>query len=403
MSEINLHREKNNSSNNAKDSGLNLYFDNAATSYPKPKALEDAAIKALRRGGNYGRSSYGRSVENVRVVELCRDELANFIGVDADNLCFTKNATEASNIILSALNLKGEKVLVSPLEHNAVMRPLTAAGAEIEVLEHYSDGLIDIEAFTNREFSNVELICINHAGSVNGVIQPLSQIIEITTAHNIKLFVDATQAVGALHNSNSTNPYYATSSYNYSDIDYLIFTGHKSLYGPVGTGAFYIKEPKNIPPYLFGGTGSNSDSYNMPYFLPDKFEAGTPNIIGIEMLLAALQNRPKPNHTRVEFRQLIERLKEIETLELFIANDFNNQIELFSIRGNNISIGEFTQKLWDNYKIEVRKGLHCAPLAHRSIGTYKEGTIRFSLSPYHTKEDLEYLYNAIETISNSVK
>ena len=387
---------------------MNLYFDNAATSYPKPKALEDAAIKSLRRGGNYGRSSYGRSIENVRVVELCRDELANFIGVDADKLCFTKNATEASNTILSALNLKGKKVLVSPLEHNAVMRPLTAAGAEIEVIEHHSDGLIDIDAFRDREFTNIELVCINHAGSVNGVIQPLSQIREITATHNIKLFVDATQAVGALsatiHNSSTlTSPNNYTPLYGYAEIDYLIFTGHKSLYGPVGTGAFYIKEPQNIPPHLFGGTGSNSDSYNMPSFLPDKFEAGTPNIMGIEMLLAALQNRPQPQHTREDFRNLLERLKEIKGLELFIAKEFNNQIELFSIRDKNISIGDFTQKLWDNYKIEVRKGLHCAPLAHRSIGTYKDGTIRFSLSPYHTMADLEYLCSAIKTISNSAK
>lgn len=383
---------------------MNLYFDNAATSYPKPKALEDAAIKALRRGGNYGRSSYGRSVENVRVVELCRDELANFIGVDADNLCFTKNATEASNTILSALNLKGKKVLVSPLEHNAVMRPLTAAGAEIEVIEHHPDGLINIDAFKDREFNNIELVCINHAGSVNGVIQPLAQIREITAAHNIKLFVDATQAVGALpHTPQNTCHSNLKPTYNYAEIDYLIFTGHKSLYGPVGTGAFYIKEPQNIPPHLFGGTGSNSDSYNMPSFLPDKFEAGTPNIMGIEMLLAALQNRPQPQHTREDFRNLLERLKEIKELQLFIAEDFNNQIELFSIRDKNISIGDFTQKLWDNYKIEVRKGLHCAPLAHRSIGTYKDGTIRFSLSPYHTAADLEYLCKAIKTISNSAK
>ncbi len=399
MSEFNLH------SKSSKSSELNLYFDNAATSYPKPKALEDAAIKALRRGGNYGRSSYSRSVENVRVVELCRDELANFIGVDADNLCFTKYATEASITILSALNLKGKKVLVSPLEHNAVMRPLTAAGAEIEVIEHHSDGLINIEAFIKREFTNIELVCINHAGSVNGVIQPLAQIREITAAHNIKLFVDATQAVGALPYTTSQEISHSNHkpTYNYAEIDYLIFTGHKSLYGPVGTGAFYIKEPQSIPPLLFGGTGSNSDSYNMPYFLPDKFEAGTPNIMGIEMLLAALQNRPQPQHSREDFKNLLEELKKIKELQLFIAEEFNNQIELFSLRDKNISIGEFTQKLWDNYKIEVRKGLHCAPLAHRSIGTYKDGTIRFSLSPYHTMADLEYLYNAIKTISNSTK
>lgn len=363
----------------------NLYFDNASTSFPKPQALENAACSYLRRGGNYGRASYHRAVENVRVVESCRDALGRFIGVDGDNIVFTKNATEASNVVLSSLGLCGQKVLVSPLEHNAVMRVLHHLGADVEVMECASDdGTINTDWLGDRcAKGDLRLVCVNHISNVNGVVQPLDIVSEIVVNCGAKLFVDASQSVGVCEVVHS---------------DYIIFTGHKALYGCVGVGGFYARDIESVKSFIFGGTGSNSDSFEMPDFSPDKFEAGTSNIIGIEMLLAALQNRPIANHTREDFLKLLDSIKMIEGITLYCAADRTMQAELFSVTHCSATVSDFAQQLYDKYGFEVRKGLHCAPLAHKTLGTFSEGTVRFSLSAYHTAEDLRYLCSSIEQI-----
>ncbi|MEG1935334.1 MAG: aminotransferase class V-fold PLP-dependent enzyme, partial [Rikenellaceae bacterium] len=180
--------------------------------------------------------------------------------------------------------------------------------------------------------------------------------------------------------------------------DYIIFTGHKALYGSAGIGGFYARDITSISPYLYGGTGSNSDSYEMPDYAPDKFEAGTANIIGIEMLLAALQNRPEPQHTKEDFLEVLARIEKIDGIVLYRSNDLKMQAELFSIQHIRINVSDLAQSIYDNYGFEVRKGLHCAPLAHKTLGTFSEGTVRFSLSAYHTAEDLNYLCNSLEEL-----
>lgn len=362
----------------------NLYFDNGSTSYPKPKELEQAAISYLRRGGNYGRASYARAVENVRMVESCRDMLGKFLGLNGDNIIFTKNATEASNVVLSSLDLKGKRVLVSPLEHNAVMRVLHNIGADIEVMEWLLDGTINTKWLRERcKKGDVQLLCVNHVSNVNGVVQPLKSVSEIAESCSVPLFVDASQSVGVC---------------DVVEADYLIFTAHKSLYGCVGVGGFYARDLDSVKSFVYGGTGSNSDSFEMPDFAPDKFEAGTSNIIGIEMLLAALQNRPKPNHSTDDFLDVLESIRKIDGITLYCAQNSQMQAELFSITHSRMSVSSFAQRLYDSYGFEVRKGLHCAPLAHKTLGSFGDGTVRFSLSAYHTVEDLRYLRSSIEEL-----
>ncbi len=302
----------------------NLYFDNASTSFPKPKEIEDAALNNIRRGGNYGRAAYRRSVDNTRIVEECRDALALFIDSDkrevsGDNIIFTKSATEAANMIFRSLRLKGKRVLVSPLEHNAIMRPLIEIGAYVEVLKSGSDGRVSPTELCKYDFADVELIVVNHISNVNGVVQPIKEIAEIAETHGVKLMVDASQSMGS-------------SVTKEVEADFIIFAGHKSLFGATGVGGLYARDISVIKPLVFGGTGSNSDSFEMPSFAPDKFEAGTPNILGIEILLAAIRHKPEPLHTRAEFTTLINDVKKIKGLIVYCANSEENQSELFSIR-----------------------------------------------------------------------
>ena len=368
----------------------NLYFDNASTSFPKPKEIEAAALSYIRRGGNYGRAAYNRGVENTKVVEECRDALAQFIykgneAVSGDNIIFTKSATEASNLVLRSLDLRGKKVLVSPLEHNAVMRPLVDIGADVEVLKASSDGRVSADELSKYDFSEVALIVINHISNVNGVVQPVEEIALISKINGVKLMVDASQSIG----SGVTKEVEA---------DFIIFAGHKSLFGATGVGGLYARDTSLLRPLVFGGTGSNSDSFEMPSFAPDRFEAGTPNILGIEVLLAAIKHRPEPLHTKQQFLEMLKDIKKIKGVLVYCANYDSNQSELFSIRCDNIDHSLFVQHLYDDYGIEIRSGLHCSPLAHRSLGSFDAGLVRFSLSPYHTIEDLNYLCSSLKEL-----
>ncbi len=368
----------------------NLYFDNAATSFPKPREVEDAALRYLRRGGNYGRAAYARSVENVRVVEACRDAIAALIrkdsgSVSGDNIVFTKNATESANLVIRSLGLKGRKVLVSPLEHNAIMRPLADVGAVVEVLPCGVDGRVDVEAMSSYDFSDVALVIVNHVSNVNGVVQPVEKIASLLSEREVYFMIDASQSMGS-------------GSMQIEETDFIVFTGHKSLLGPPGVGGLYFRDDKLITPLLYGGTGSNSDSYEMPNFAPDKFEAGTPNILGIEMLLAALNNKPEAMHTREEFELMLGEIKSIYGLKVFCAEDISCQGEVFGVVYNVGDFSLFSRKLYSDYGIETRNGLHCSPLAHRSIGSFDTGLVRFSLSPYHTSEDLHYLCDSLKRL-----
>jgi selenocysteine lyase/cysteine desulfurase len=178
-------------------------------------------------------------------------------------------------------------------------------------------------------------------------------------------------------------------------VDYIAITGHKGLLGPTGTGALYCKDPEKMTPLIQGGTGSKSDSFAMPDEMPDMLEAGTPNIAGIFGLNGALCTETKPGHSREQFRQLLLELRKLPRLELYTATDFNNQGPVFSLRHKNHDSSTLGLYLQENFGLETRIGLHCAPLAHQSLKTFPGGTVRFSLSVFHRQIELEYLRNAL--------
>ncbi len=366
----------------------NLYFDNATTAFPKPKEVGLAMARYLDEcGGGYGRGFYPRAVEATAMVEECRDALGALLGVDPGKVVFAPNATTAINLILKGLPLKNRRVLVSGMEHNAVMRALeylqASQGTLVEILPCGADGRVG-------EFSpgDAALVVVNHQSNVNGVVQPLKQIME--WAGDVPVMVDAAQSL-----SPAGLPGFASGD---KRPDFIAFTGHKGLYGPTGTGGAYIARPELVAPLIHGGTGSNSDSFQMPASCPDRFEAGTHNLAGIAGLLAALCHAPAPQHTRADFLDLLGRLKAIAGITIHCAIDSGEQGETLSITHSRFSPSELSEKLFAGYGIQTRPGLHCAPLAHRTLGTFPEGTVRIALSDYHTPQDLDLLASAIETL-----
>jgi cysteine desulfurase family protein len=366
----------------------NTYFDNGATSFPKPQAVADRIYQYLTEvGGTYGRSAYGRVMESSRVVETVRDKVSEMLGVaNPEHLVFTNNATSALNTIIFGLQLHDCHILISPLEHNSVVRPVEALrisrNITYDILPHGLDGVVNTELVSGALRKNTRLVILNHQSNVNGCIQPVQKIKQLIG--DIPLLLDLAQSLGHEHIDLDT-----------WQVDLAAFTGHKGLLGPTGTGGFFIRNPELVSPLFFGGTGSRSESFDMPSFLPDKFEAGTPNVAGLFGLLGALENPQMPLFTHDHLLTLLSRIESIPFLKCFKALDSNKQGPLFSLIHRKFDCSHFANALYTGFQIETRSGLHCAPLAHSSLGTFPDGTVRVALSPFHTEEDLNYLYESL--------
>ena len=367
------------------------YFDNSATSYPKPPEVKESICEYLASGGTYGRGAYPRIIAATSMVEDVREKVGNYLGVKhPEKVVFSSGSTEAINIVIKGLNLNNKKILVSPLEHNAVMRPVHALSSQLNttytVLEHYSDGSINVERIKAQLNGDVGLVVINHQSNVNGVIQPIAAIKH--EIGDIPILVDASQSAGSVEiNAEKDN------------LDFVAFTGHKSLLGPTGTGGFYISNPERLSPLFYGGTGSNSESYELPESMPDKFQSGTPNLLGLAGLLGALNANVERKHSKEDFLSLIKSVQGLKNVEYFWGNNPSQAGEIFSFRVTGENPGITAYKLLTDFGIETRSGLHCAPLAHKTLGSFPEGLVRISTSPYHTAADLDYLFQAIKQLT----
>ncbi len=369
----------------------NLYFDNGCTSFPKPPEVLDYTLRYYNHGGSYGRSAYPRTQESTALTEECRDLLAQKIGIEnPDNLAFCSGATQGLNTIIMGMDLKGKDVFVAPMDHNATMRPLKylqeAVGIKVKMLPHQSDGKINVATIKDHLTDNTGLVVVNYVSNVNGVIQPLGEIKNAIGA--VPLLVDGSQAVG-----------HVPVDIDGGNIDMMAFTAHKGLLGPTGLGAFYVRNPELVKPLLRGGTGSLSDSHNMPEFTPDKYQAGTPNVAGIYGLYGALIAEIEPLHTRADYKHLLDEIDAIDGVILLKALDFDDQGEVFSITIDGLVASDISLQLYDRFSIETRAGLHCAPSAHQLLGTYPSGSCRIGVSPYHTPDDFRILEEAIRKIS----
>lgn len=379
------------------------YFDHAATSWPKPPEVIDAMRLALESaGGNAGRGGHQLAKAASSVIYDAREAVADFFGCDDPfRVAFTPNITESVNLVLQGLLKPGDHVLVSPMEHNAVMRPLTALqkrGIAWETLPCFEDGSVDPYAAKNKIRKETRLMVICHESNVNGVIQPVRALGELAREAEILMLVDTAQSAGhmPIHIENDL-------------IDFLAFTGHKGLMGPTGTGGvvFGSRAPVDeISPLVYGGTGSFSESIEQPRFLPDRFESGTQNCVGLAGLSAGIhwlrdQNRDgrMPAMQNRLMSVFIGLLKQIPNLSLYTAANPHMQGDALSITIAEVDNGLAAEWLDSDCGIMVRTGLHCAPMAHRTLGTFPSGTIRLSISPLTTIEEIETCVAAVNTFA----
>jgi cysteine desulfurase family protein len=378
-----------------------IYFDNAATSFPKPKEVSAAIIDYMNNvGASPGRSGHRLSIEAGRIIYQCRENLAELFHVDDPlRIVFASNVTEAINLAVKGFLYPGDQVITSSMEHNSVMRPLRELeknGVQIKVVPCSADGSLNPEDIEKAINKNTSLIIINHASNVTGTLLPIRKIGQIARKYNILSLVDAAQTAGSYPLDMEKD-----------NIDLLAFTGHKSLFGPTGTGGLVLGKDidiRKIASLKTGGTGSRSESENHPDFLPDLYESGTPNIAGIAGLNAGVSYILKKGVKDIHqyelhlCKKLIFGLKEIPGVTVYGKDDSEERASVVSFTIIGQSPSDIGLKLDEEYDIMCRVGLHCAPAAHKTIGTFPVGTVRFSIGLFNTVDDVEQTISAVRKI-----
>jgi cysteine desulfurase family protein len=379
-----------------------VYLDNAATSFPKPEATLTAMMRCQREiGGSPGRSGHRLSIEAGRVVYETRETLARLFNVDDPlRIAFTKNATEALNIALMGLLKPGDHVITTGMEHNSVMRPLRfleSCGVDLSVVPCSDRGELDPDDVCAAFRANTRAVVLTHASNVTGTILPVAEIGALTRARgDVVLCVDSAQTAGAL-----------PIDVKAMSLDLLAFTGHKSLFGPQGTGGLYIRKglDKDIMPFMRGGTGSRSEFEEQPDFMPDKYECGTPNTVGLAGLGAGVSYILEKGVEAVQAREaaltrrFLDRLQEFRgDVTVYGSLTAQNRMPLISFNLRGITPSDAALFLDERWGVMCRPGLHCAPAAHRTIGTFPQGTVRFSFGVFNTDEQVDLAAEALRQL-----
>jgi len=368
---------------------MTIYLDNAATSHPKPEPVYRLVEHAMRNiGASPGRASHRLAREALNVVEATRKKMAEFFGVtDAARVLFTKNATESINIALKGWLRPGDRVVTSSVEHNAVMRPLrrlSELGVGVEVTPCDATGQIDLAELQKRLSPPPRLVVLTHACNVNGALQPLEEIAALCRNSGTPLLLDAAQTGGI-------QPIHAEKW----ELGMLACSGHKSLLGPPGVGLLYLRPDLDVAPLIEGGTGSFSEQDIQPEGCPDRFESGTQNLPAIAGLAAGLEFIREKGMAHIREHELglasmlEDGLQEFSGLTLFKPTVRGTSAVSFRVDGLNPADLAFL--LDQGFDIAVRSGLHCAPMAHRTLGSFPEGTVRVSPGAFTTQEEIKQL------------
>jgi cysteine desulfurase family protein len=369
-----------------------IYLDHAATSWPKPPAVLRAMADFLdQSGGNPGRSGHRLAIAAGRIIYAAREAAAALFGVpDPLRVIFTHNATCALNLALHGLLRPGDRVVTTGIEHNAVMRPLRALepqGVEVMVAPCAPDGSLNLAAFGDALAGGARLAVVCQASNVCGVLAPLAEIAALAHAAGALLLVDAAQTAGVVPIDMPG-----------LGVDLLAFTGHKGLQGPPGTGGLALGERVDVAelaPLVQGGTGSRSEHEFQPEFLPDKYESGTPNGVGIAGLGAGIQWLQERGveairaHEIALTQRLLEGLGEIPGVRVYGPAEVARRTAVvsFTVAGRRVS--ELGGRLDDEHGVLARVGLHCAPAAHKTLGTFPEGTVRLAPGPLTTLAEID--------------
>lgn len=378
-----------------------VYLNNGATSFPKPDGVADAVTDFITKGGaNFSRGSASESdVESMGIILDAREDICSlFGGEDSSLVTFTMNVTQAINTVLKGYVRPGMRVVTTSMEHNAVIRPLRAlekSGVDICVIECDQEGYLPLERLDAELHHGADLVVMTCASNVTGSVQDFASVGDICLSEGVPLVLDAAQAAG--HIKIDVRAIGASA---------LCFTGHKGLLGPQGTGGIVWSPSfaRACSPFIEGGTGSFSHEERQPEAMPDKFEAGTPNMPGIAGLDAALDFIKIETidriaaHERELTEMLISGLMKIPGVKIYGPKS-RPRVATVSINLSSMDNARAADLLQRKYGIETRPGLHCAPLAHRTIGTFPTGTLRLSPGYFNTNEDIEYALRAISEIA----
>lgn len=380
-----------------------IYLDNAATSWPKPPAVAASIVDFLEhRAGNPGRSGHALAVAAGAVVAATRSELAALFGApDPARIVFTLNATDALNMALWGLLVPGDRVVTTSMEHNAVVRPLHALaerGVTVTRVACAPDGTLDLDDLDRALRSGpVRLVAMCHASNVVGTILPARDAARLAHEHGSLFLLDAAQTAGVL-------PIDVLGM----GIDFLAVPGHKALLGPTGTGALYVAPGIRLTPLRQGGTGTRSGEEHQPDELPAGLEAGTLNTVGIAGLGASLRYLRGRGREAIHAHEtsltarLIQGLADVAGVTIHGPRDAALQVATVSVSLDGWEPVDVAAALDSSFGIAVRSGLHCAPLAHRTLGTFPGGTVRLSPGPFSTDEDVDRAVTAIRKLARTV-
>lgn len=375
-----------------------IYLDNAATSFVKPPKVYDAVINTLTKNSvNAGRGGYDAAVRSNEILFETKALLASLFHIEnPERIAFAYNTTHALNMGIKGVLSYGDHVIITSMEHNSVLRPIKACERQMRVsysvLRANEKGEIDMRELEKLIRPNTKLICMTHSSNVCGTMVDIYKAAEIARKHNVLFMADAAQSAGAI-------------DIDCSKLDLLAFPGHKGLMGPMGTGGLYVREGLNLKTIIEGGTGSLSESVYQPDVMPDRLESGTQNIPAIAGLGRAakfLLDTGVDNIRRHEdtlCRHFDERVREMQNITVY-GSDNKTAICALNIAGTDCV--EVAQVLNDKYGIAVRAGLHCAILAHKTLGTDKTGCVRFSFGYFNTLREVDKAVNAIYEISKEI-
>jgi cysteine desulfurase/selenocysteine lyase len=377
-----------------------IYLDNAATSFPKPESVYQT-LDAFARStlANPGRAGHKMALAAEHALDDCRHLLNQFFhGKEPERFVFTLNCTDALNMAFKGVLHDGDHVVTTDLEHNSVSRPLRALelAGRIRVTRLHADsgGTISSDAVRNALTPKTRLIAVTHASNVLGTVQPIAEIGRLARENDLLFLVDAAQTAGVL-------------PIDVQDmcIDLLAFPGHKSLFGPTGTGALYVGPRVKVRAWREGGTGGDSASETQPSEYPYFLEGGTPNVLGVAGLAAGIHYVMEQGIERIHGHEvalterLWQRLESMPGYQVFGHRDHRRRVGTISFRNEALAAAEVGGILDQAFDIAVRPGLHCAPYIHRSLHTFPEGTVRVSPGAFNTTEDIDQLADALSEIA----
>ena len=380
-----------------------IYFDNASTSHPKPLCVINSMYKYfVETGSSPGRSGHTLSRKADILLDETRSLMCQIFGIDTkykNHIIFTYNATYALNMVIKGYLKKDDHAIISSFEHNSVIRPIQSLADKkiisFDVWNSDKDGLFEIKNLELLIKKNTKIIILSHASNVLGILSPIEKLIEFAHSKNIKVLIDATQVAGII-----------PLEYGKLNVDFACFTGHKGLMGPSGIGGFFVKNPDCLDTIIEGGSGTNSHSFYQPIQMPEKFESGTINYLGIAGLNQSLKFLISESVQKIYLKEgklteyFINKLKLIKEVSILGSQNLETKIPIISFKIKNLQPNELSQILDNTYNIMTRCGLHCASLAHKAVETYPNGAVRVSFGYFTTFDEINYFLSSLNKIIN---